>query len=288
MNHPCRHLLIVFCWPILAYGQISPQLTPFQVGDSAIGMMVEGRYEEGIRFIEQLPRAAIDAGDWIVVAQYEFLNNDTTRLFELLEFLCREYGFRLTEQHTGLAYYESLTTGKYATRFKEIQDRSLPGFLAKRKQGMERIRQLEEMRVRDQLRGEVNTALMPLDSCFWPSSRKVIAHLDNVNFQQLMHLCIHGGFPNNFDLQFNSTSTAYLILWHNCSDSVSFNEKWARIWPYLDEAYALGKINNAFVITYDYFLARYSGHQLYGTVPGAPIKDEEGLAERRAKYGLSH
>lgn len=264
------------------------QLTPFQIGDSAIRMMGNGKFEAGWNLIESIPREQIDPGDWIVANQYAFLRGDTIRFFDCISYLCREYGFTLTNQHSGLAYYEALNSGKYSERFMNIQNESLPYFMQKKHRVLQTIRELDEMRIRDQLRGQVNQALLKTDSCFNKCSGTLIDHLNEINFEKLIQICNKTGiFPNNFDLHYNATATAYLILWHNCSDSINYEEKWSKVWPYLDEAYSQGKINNAFVLTYDYFLARYLGYQLFGTVAGdVAIKDMDGLRERRRKYHL--
>lgn len=276
---------------LLPFSNITPasaQRDNYRLVDSCLTTMSEGRYNEGIQHMDHIPHSEVDPGDLIVVAHYAYLNADSMRFWSILEHLTREHGFMLTEQHAGLAYHKALTDGAGASRFDSIQALCLPLFYATRsKEDIARMKDLDDIRIRDQLRGDINRAL--LDTTVHPRtcSLALIAYLDDRNFQELLATSRRYGFPNNFDLHYNATSTASLVLWHNCADSVNYITKWDAIWPFLNDAYDSGKINNSFVQTYDYFLAKYFGYQLYGTVQGnVEVRDKAHLSERRKRYGL--
>lgn len=278
--------LLVICLFISTHA-VKAQTTPFQIADSALSLMDHGQYDAGWQHIAQVPPEYIDPADWSVVAQYAFLQNDTTRFFKILENLIKNHGFRLMKQYAGMAYYEALSTGQWAEWFRGMQAKLLPLFYASRVHVLDEINKLDEIRLRDQLRQGIPQALQSNPECRDAVRDTLIAYLDNINYAQLLSICRTNGFPNDFDLHCSATSTAYLVLWHSCADSAKFMSRWAAIWPYLDEAYEHGKINNSYVITYDYFIAKYFGYQLYGTVSEeVPVRDSIKLMSRREKYNL--
>jgi hypothetical protein len=92
--------------------------------------------------------------------------------------------------------------------------------------------------------------------------------------------------PNDFDDLWNTSGIVELVLFHCGKNPHGFQQRWDAVMPYLDKAFAAGKIGSEYLRIYDTTMHMNTGFQYYGTLENVTVQDPEGLRQRRNEHGL--
>lgn len=109
---------------------------------------------------------------------------------------------------------------------------------------------------------------------------------DNDNLNNLIKITNSIGIlPNHFDHGIGTYYLWQISFYHNFYPETII-EVWNKMLPYIEDAYFSGKIGSGLFQLYDFQLNMLFGYQYYGFLKNVPVKDAEGLENRRKKYGF--
>ncbi|MBS1941498.1 MAG: hypothetical protein JST38_11560 [Bacteroidetes bacterium] len=180
------------------------------------------------------------------------------------------------------ALREALDSGGYAIWLASKRDSCRIHFLRThidRSEVMRRMRRIYEL---DQAR-----ALVERYSSVDSVTYSIVTGIDQENLYEIIALAHEYGLPNDFDDLWNTSGLVELVLFHCGKNPHGFQQRWDAIMPYLNKAYAAGKIGSEYLRIYDTTLYMNAGVQYYGTLENAPVRDPKGLPQRRAERGLA-
>ena len=218
---------------------------------------------------------------------YSYDHKDYSFLKEEVSYLIKCHGFTMQGSKAAFNYYALFISGELSVWHKKTYHKYYPKWYKKNIDKMETIQAIDELHTQDQMLSKFAELAVDTFSQASKNINSMIAKEDYNHIAKIVELSKkNGGLPNNFDHGAYTYQKIQGILWHNLKTPENFSKVWDLLFPYLEQAYLKGKISSEFFHIYDYFLNQYYGYQYYGFLANVPVKDKEGLAERKKRYKL--
>jgi hypothetical protein len=218
-------------------------------------------------------------------------HGDTIFFKEELSYLIEARGFELNERFIYEDYYDDLTSGGlkewYSSTFSEKNAlwRSNNPLGAEVQTYIQHLFAIEQILLRAEV-AMTNDELTPTE-------REYIRGYFQTEYEQQVYLpfislCKEiNQVPNNFSYGMMMSEISRLIIEHALeNDANEFKRKWSEIFPIWEKGFFEGFFDTSLLHTYDATSEIFTGKQYYGTLANIPCEDEEGLDERRVRFGL--
>jgi hypothetical protein len=272
--------LLLLCPLIMGAAQAQVQGSRGKV-EAAIALLRDMHYEEGFAAYRKLPKDVIDPEQKLLVAMVAYTHGDSAMYLSILLDLMAAHGYEDSPHTSGMLFHDDISSGRHAAWYDQHLDSCRIAFFSTHLARFHVIDELRKIYELDQARGVVYTHASDQGG-----ADSILSGLDGENFHRILALANVYGLPNNMDDQWNATGIVNLVLHHCGKNPDRFQERWDAIWPYLERAYSEGKISNGFLFIYDQSLSTHTGMQSFGTLPDVPVRDSDGLRQRRTEHGL--
>jgi hypothetical protein len=274
-----RHALLFAL--VFSSQSLQAQYPVFPLLDSALALMDGPGYTEGARLYRTLEPARVDPRQKLSVCLGAFYHHDSSLFKEVMLDLVANHGFLETGPIQVTVLRDALERGGYADWLAQKRDSCRSHFFHTHLNRMEVIRRIHCIHKLDQAR-----ALVLRYSSDDSVADSIIAGIDQENLRDIIALANEFGLPNDFDDLWNTSGIVELVLFHCGKNPHGFQQRWDAVMPYLDKAFAAGKIGSEYLRIYDTTMHMNTGFQYYGTLENVTVQDPEGLRQRRNEHGL--
>jgi len=278
----------IFCLILFNPFFLFTQNTTYDKCDSIFGIAKTNYLKAKDLFISLDKKYLVEPSQKISFLRYSFDNKDYIFLKEQIKILIEKNGFSIQQVNlNSYNFYSTLASGELSEWYKDTFKNYYPIWLKKNIGKMEAIKIIDNLYIQDQLLSSFDK--FSTDSSCLQSKQfsTMIAQEDFQHLEEIVDLSKkNGGLPNGFEYTTDIYQKIQLILLHNLKTKENFSKAWALIFPYLEKAYFDGKISYSFLYAYDAYSNMHFGHQYYGFLDKVPVKDSEGLSERKKRYKL--
>lgn len=231
----------------------------------------------------------IDPGLTVQYLEQALIAGDIDYFKKLTKKTIKKYGwhYNLNDTLGNTPFALALKRYQLCTWYNKTQSKYYAKWAKKHSDAIEFQNTLEILANGNPIRAQIREKQKNVDSLKpYMVLHNNIAVLDRANLDRLTALCAKYGYPSNFEHGAESYFIMEQILKKNYQSLENFRYTWQSLLPHIEKAYFAGKIPFHIFEKYDEYSMEMFGKQLYGTIKGAPVFDEDNLVARQEKYHL--
>ena len=293
-------LLLLLCFSNLCFSQNNS----YQIFEDSIFPTMDVNYVESKKiYIKYQQKGSYDPQYCLYFLKKSLVNNDIHFFKKEIIYLMKKYGYHYSFFDT-LSFQESeldieikqLNLSKWLVK---KSDKLYPKWIRSNSTYIEMYAQMKSAYSSDQLIRKISFDLHPLilegktDSIlqyiYLQNYDSLINYIDLKNVLIIKEWCHVNNdiMLNNFDNGTEILRIVSLVITHNFKRKKNLIQTWELLYPFVENAYLIGKIPFDFFYYYDEALLKHYGYQYYGTLgEEIPITDSETYNIRRKKLNL--